>query len=201
MDFKEYLLIINKKRKLFYWVIILTVFSVGVYFYFQPPYYDVLLTMDITRLGKQTTQDYRYDDFYRLQADEKFAETVVKWATNPRMIKDIYSEAGIKTQKFGLTQRYQKFSAQKESSQIVTINFKAPNKLIAKKVAFNLSKGLSYNTQELNKDQHEANWFKLIFKKPVIIKHSFNYLLIFVVTVSIGIFLGFWVVMLKYYFE
>ncbi len=201
MDFKEYLLIINKKRKLFYGVIILTVFSVGVYFYFQPPYYDVLLTMDITRLGKQTTQDYRYDDFYRLQADEKFAETVVKWATNPRMIKDIYSEAGIKTQKFGLTQRYQKFSAQKESSQIVTINFKAPNKLIAKKVAFNLSKELSYNTQELNKDQREANWFKLIFKNPVIIKHSFNYLLIFVVTVLIGIFLGFWVVMFKYYFE
>ncbi len=201
MDLKEYLSIIKKKREIFLWVVLITIFTVGIYFYFKTPYYDTSLTINITRLGNQNTQNYQYDDFYRLQADEKFAETLVRWVTNPRIVKDTYSGAGIETANFSLTKLAQSFSAQKQSSQVVVVHFVAPNKSTAEKIATSLSKNITYSTQELNIKQQEKNWFYLIFKKPVIVKHIFNYKLIFLITLAVGIFLGFWAVMIKYYFE
>ncbi len=201
MDLKEYLKIIKKHRKLFLSVILgVVIVSLG-YFYFAPVRYDASLTLNITRSGAQETTDYKYDDFYRLQADEKFADTLVEWLKSPRVASDIYATAGISSDSFDLKKLTKSFSAEKRSSQIVAVNFSAPSQTQAQKISDGIKKIISANSDELNKDQKENNWFKVVSASPVIVAYHPAYLIIFLASLSMGIFLAFWGVLMKHYLE
>jgi len=201
MELKEYIQIIKKNIKIFLAVTLAVVFASLIYFYFQLVSYDTSLTLNITRLGAQATQDYRYDDFYRLQADDKFADTVVKWLASPRVVTNIYANAKFDTKSLSLAKLSKSISAQKQSPQIISINFSSPSQKSAQRISEGLVKVISQNTQDLNKYQKETNWFKIISEKPVIIKHTFNYKIIFLVAFLAGIFLGFWAALIKDYLE
>ncbi len=201
MEIKEYLKIIRKNLALFLITTVGVTLAILSYFYFQPITYDTSLTLNITRSGIQKTSDYRYDDFYRLQADEKFADTIVEWLASPRIVADIYAKAGENKKGLDLKKLAKKFSVEKRSTQIVAVSFSSSSPKSAQKIANSLVKILSQNTQELNKNQQEANWFQIMAKKPITAKHNFHYKIIFLVALAVGIFLSFWVVMIKYYFE
>lgn len=201
MELKEYIQIIKKNIKIILAVTLAVIFASLIYFYVQPISYDTSLTLDVTRLGTQATQDYRYDNFYRLQADDKFADTVVKWLASPRVVTNIYAKANIDTKNLSLTRLSKSVSAQKQSSQIVTVNFSSPSQKSAQRISESLVKVISQDTQKLNKYQKETNWFKIISEKPIIVKHTFNYKIIFLGAFLVGIFLAFWVTLIKDYLE
>jgi capsular polysaccharide biosynthesis protein len=98
MELKEYINIIKKELKLFISITVIIILAAFAYFYLRPVSYLASLTLNITRLGSQETPDFKYDDFYRLQADEKFAETLVQWLKDPRMVTDIFSSTGLDVQ-------------------------------------------------------------------------------------------------------
>lgn len=201
MEIKEYLKIIKKNLTLFLITTVGVTLAILSYFYFQPITYDTSLTLNITRSGIQKTSDYRYDDFYRLQADEKFADTIVEWLASPRIVADIYAKAGENKKEIDLKKLAKNFSAEKRSTQIVAVSFSSSSPESAQKISSSLIKILSQNTQELNKDQQEANWFQIIAEKPLTAKHNFHCKIILLVALAVGVFLSFWVVMIKYYFE
>ena len=194
MEFKEYLQIIKKKLNLFLTIIILIVAGASAYFYFQPIFYNVSLTLNITRIGTQQTQDFRYDNFYRLQADEKFTETVTEWFKSPRILADIHKDAGLENKTI-------KIAAEKRSSQIVAIKFSTAAPEAAKKISASAVKVISQNIQNLNKDQKDETWFEIVAGDPVIAKNIPNYKIIFLASLLAGIFLGFWTVMVRHYWE
>ncbi|MDQ1284270.1 MAG: hypothetical protein QG620_618 [Patescibacteria group bacterium] len=201
MELKEYLRIIKKNLNLFIAIILATVFAVFAYFVFRPESWSASLTLNVTRSGAQETPDYKFDDFYRLQADEKFAETVVEWLKSPRVAADIYEKAGIDTSNFSLRQLRKSITAEKMSSQIVAVSFSSPKKETSQKISDAVSKIVIENTQALNKDQNEKVWFEIISQSPVIVKNSYSAPWVFLASLAVGIFLGFWVVMVKHYLK
>lgn len=194
MELKEYLRIIKKYKTLFLAIVIGVVAVVFSFFYFHPVSFDTFLTLNISHSGTQQTQDFRYDNFYRLQADEKFAETAVEWLKSPRMLADIKKDAGMEKE-------IKKISAEKRSSQIVAVKFSTSTMESAKKISNNIVKEISQNIQDLNKNQKDEIWFEIIADDPVIEKNVPNYKIIFLASILVGIFLGFWGVMIKYYLE
>ncbi|MCX6763486.1 MAG: Wzz/FepE/Etk N-terminal domain-containing protein [Candidatus Moranbacteria bacterium] len=201
MDLKEYLAIIKKYQKTFLIITALVIVVAFAYFTWQPIAYNVSLTLNITRSGAQNSADYQYDDFYRLQADEKFAETIVEWLKSPRLAADIFDQAGISTSQFSVRKLSKLLKPEKMSSQIVTVSYSAPNPEIAKKIADSITAHVSKSTNQLNIDQKEISWFKVVAYDPIIILNKISPLIIFLASLAIGLFLAFWAVLIIHYLE
>ncbi len=201
MELKEYLLIIKNNLKLFLIIIILTIAGAFIYFIFRPISFNTSLVLNITRSGSQVSEGYKYDNFYRLQADEKFIETIVQWMKSPRVATDINNEAGTLVKNSSLRQLSKIFQAEKLSSQVVSVKFSASDKKTAEKISLAVVKILEKSTAQLNEDQKENTWFEIKAQDPVIVENTFDPKIIFLASLAMGIFLGFWFVMLKHYWE
>jgi capsular polysaccharide biosynthesis protein len=199
MELKEYIQIIKRNLGLFIITAAVIVLVVFAFFYLRPVFYTSSLTLNISRSGSQTTEQFKYDDFYRLQADEKFAETLVEWLRDPRIVSDIYKQAGLNTQNFSLKQLQKSLAPEKLSSQVVTVNFSTPDKKTADKISQSITNVISQTTQSLNKNQKEETWFEIVPQEPVIVKYKPNFLLILISSILGGLFLAFWVVLGKHY--
>jgi len=167
----------------------------------KPISYDTSLTLNISRKGNQETQDYKYDDYYRLQADEKFAETIVEWMKSPRIVTDIFSGSGQDPSNLSIKQLTKSFKAEKLSSQVVSINFNSEDEKTSRKISDSIIAILTANTENLNQNQKENAWFEIHPQEAVVVKKSYNFLLIFFVSLLIGAFLGFWLVLIKLYLK
>lgn len=201
MELKEYYLILKKDLRVFILTIIFVVAASFSYFYLRPLSYDTSLTINISRVGTQDTDQYRYDNFYRIQADEKFAETIVQWLKSPKTSSDIYADAGIDTASLSLRQLSKRIIPEKLSSQVISVNFSSSDPTIAKKISQSIVKIISQNTENLNKDQKDSTWFEIVPQDPIVKKYHPDNFLILAASLFLGIFIGFWVVMIRHYFR
>jgi len=201
MELKEYIQIIKNHLSLFIYTILIIILAIFAYFYLRPIFYTASLTLNVSRTGSQVTDQFKYDDFYRLQADEKFAETLVEWLHDPRIVSDIYTEAGIDTQNFSLKQLQKGLAPEKLSSQVVTVNFSAHDLKTAQKISQSITKVISETIHSLNKNQKENTWFEIVPQDPIIVRHQPNFILILIGSALAGIFLAFWVVLVKHYLK
>lgn len=201
MELKEYLNILKTHIKAFILVVVLAVIGGIACLTFRPVAYDTSLTLNITRSGTQDTADYKYDDFYRLQADEKFAETVVEWLKSPRTVADIYCSSDINANQFSLGKLEKSLSSEKLSSQIVSVKFSADTPEKAKKISDSISQVIAKNIESLNANQQEKNWFEIVAQDPVITQNSLNFWVVLAAAMLAGIFLGFWAVLIIHYLK
>jgi capsular polysaccharide biosynthesis protein len=200
MELKEYIQIIKKNIKLFASVSIIIFLAAFSYLFFRPISYTTSLILNVTRKGSQATDNYKYDNFYRLQADEKFSETLVEWIKSPRIEEEIFKEAGIDTADYSLKRLTKSIKAEKMSSQVVSVSFSAPDKKNSTDIAQAVSKIASQNTQGLDKDQKDSTWFEVISEKPVTKLDETNPFLILIVLAG-AVFAAFFIVLIKHYFE
>ncbi|MFH0969105.1 MAG: hypothetical protein V1804_01220 [Patescibacteria group bacterium] len=202
MDLKNYLKIFWKNIFLF----LITVFIIvgagagyKAYKNSKPIDYQVYLLINITRSGIQSTPDYRYDDFYRLQADERFADTVVRWLESPRIVTDIYTETGIPSGDIGIRDLSKIFKVKRVSSQTVELKFNTANVRLAQDISESVSKIINREAKKLNESQKEDNWFRVIGEEPVIKENKIPWKNVLSISAVIGIFLGIWTVLIKHY--
>lgn len=201
MELKEYIRIIRKNKNLFFGIIAISILAAFSFTYTRPVRYDSSLALNITRTGTQKTDQFRYDNFYRLQADDKFTETVVEWLKSPRVAEDIYANAGIDASKMTLRQLSKAVKPEKMSSQLVLVSFSAPDVVTSKKISAAIFKAVNDNTTALNKDQQDAEWFQILSDDPVIVKYHMNPGLLLAISFVFGAFVAFWAVMIRHYFS
>jgi len=172
----------------------LTVLAGLIFQFSRPLNYKASLTLNVTRIGSQPTDAYKYDDYYRLQADEKFADTVVSWLDSPRIVADIYSDAKASNESAG-------FKAQRLSSQMIQVSFVASNIKTAQNLASSTIKIINNESDKLNQSQKEEMWFKVLGEDPIVGENKFKLEYVLLTSLVLGIFLGIWGVMIKHYLE
>ncbi|MEI9966798.1 MAG: hypothetical protein WDN67_04160 [Candidatus Moraniibacteriota bacterium] len=126
MELREYLDIIWRDRRFLGGVFLLGLALGLLVFLFQPVRFQGSLLLNIGRsvsAQAPVSGEYTYDDFYRLQADERFADTVVRWLQSPRIIEDINHEFAAHMEGPGA----KSFHASRLSSQVVEVTFTHPN--------------------------------------------------------------------------
>jgi capsular polysaccharide biosynthesis protein len=178
MELKQYFKIFGKNLVWFLIVLLLTVAIGAGYKHYKnsrPESYQVSLLLNITRNGIQTTDNYRYDNFYRLQADERFADTVVKWIKNPRIVTNVYNETGMISGGIDLDALSGFFNARRLSSQAIEVSFIAQSAVEAQNLSENLVKTLNSESKSLNQFQKEDSWFKIIGDEPVIKEYKITW--------------------------
>ncbi len=132
----------------------------------QPVRYDVSVVADVMRDGAVQTEAYAYDQYYRLQADKQFAETIAHWLRTARVVDDILHQAGA-LPPATLRKKERFFTAQRVSSQSVVITFRVPTVAAGTRIATAIDTQLNRRASALNNGA-QADWFAVTVDAPVI---------------------------------
>lgn len=201
MELKQLIEIFKTQKKAFYFTVFVVLIAAITFSLIRPVRYTAVLNLNVTRSGAQETANYKFDDFYRLQADERFADTIVRWLESPRVAVDILNDANFLTS--GMTEwrlgRY--FKAQRLSSQFVKVSFKVGSVESAKSISQSSVKILNQEAQKLNDQQDEKNWFVMVGSDPIVRQAGWSLPMVILISLLAGMFLGFWVVLIKNYLK
>lgn len=201
MEFREFIGIFQKHRNLFLGTVLVCVFAAWIWQRGQAVSYQATLLINIGRAGVSETTDYTYDSFYRLQADERFADTVVRWLSTPRVVEDIYREAHLNSEGMDAKGLSAVFSAGRLSSQIISVKYGGENKKALEELATSAVTVLNRYTDTLNTEAREKSWFVVIGSDPVISDARVDMRKALLVGLALGLFFGFWAVLWRHYFS
>lgn len=152
--------------------------------------YSASLLLSISRTETQATADYRYDQFYRLQADEKFAETIVEWLKSPGVVKSIFEKAGVSADQKTMRQLAKSFKAEKLSSNLIGIQYSTQTNDEAAHIAPAIESIISDKTKDLNSDSRDPTWFQITMHDLVVLKNVQDLRINLGVAVLVGVFVG-----------
>jgi uncharacterized protein involved in exopolysaccharide biosynthesis len=203
MELREFLQYIKKYKMLFLGIILAVVGATYVFLTVQPLRYTTVLSLHVARShsGEQSNE-YQYDGFYRLQADEQFADTVVRWLASPRIVSDIYAGAGRDIQIPAEYKLDGVFLAKRLSSQYIEVQFTTTTKMMAENLSRSLDIVLNEKTRALNMNtKDEKMWFRVLVDEPIIYEAHTPWGRVMVGAFFVGVFLALWVVALRVYFS
>ncbi len=201
MELKDLLKVLRQGKTLYLGVIVSCIFVAWIGQASQPVSYQAALLINIGRAGVSQTGDYTYDSFYRLQADERFADTVVRWFSMPRVVEDIYREAQISEGDMSLGGLAGVFSAGRLSSQVISVRYSGQNRKTMEELARAAVVVLNRYTETLNTEEREKSWFVILGSDPVIRDGRYGLLLALGGALAVGVFAGFWVVLFRHYYR
>lgn len=201
MELRELITVFQKQKLFFIGVVIACVFVAWVWQKEQPMSYEATLLINIGRTGASETTEYSYDSFYRLQADERFADTVVRWLSTPRVIEDVYREANLNPETLGIQDLGAVFEAGRLSSQVISVKYTGENKQALEELAASAVTVLNRYTGTLNTEEKGQGWFVVIGSDPVIRDGRVSLNLALTVGLAVGIFIGFWGALFRNYFS
>jgi len=201
MELRDLINVFRKQTNFFMGVVLLFVLVAWVWQKEQTVTYQATLLINIGRSGVNESADYTYDSFYRLQADERFADTVVRWLSAPRVVEDIYREAHLDSAALGLKDLSQVFAAGRLSSQIIAVKYGGVDEKTLGQLAVATVAVLNRYTETLNTEEREKSWFVVIGSDPVIRDGRVSLNLALWAGLALGLFFGFWLVLLRYYFS
>lgn len=189
MELKEYYKILKSNISVVIYTVIIVVIAAYAWSMKASQAYSASLLLNISRTEAQSTADYRFDQFYRMQADEKFAETIVEWMKSPGVAGDIFAKAGIGTGDKTMRQLAKSFRAEKLSSNLVGVSFGTLTEEEAKKIANAVSDVVAGKTNSLN-DSHDPSWFKTDMTNLIILKNTQDLRVSLAIATALGLFLG-----------
>ncbi len=200
MEFRDFLNLM-KKHLVIFWLIFLGVVVIGLVIYNQQnKLYLGSIAINITREGSlNSNKDYQYDQFYRLQADEKFGKNIINWVGDPGLMA--ISRKEFKKLKKGKWEDIFKIKTTQLSANYVKVDFKSKTSKSAVVFGEALKKSLNNKNQQLNTGQNKNNWFKLIIEDTQVAKNNINIFFVLLVLSCFGILLGVFGVLVKYYFN
>jgi hypothetical protein len=193
MELREFIRIFTDRKRLFFGVFFGFVLLGLAVYRLQPERYEAALMLNISRTGYEKTDAYRYDQFYRLQADERFADTVVRWVAAPSV--------RAKMRSLGASERViGTLSAKRLSSQMIDVRYSASSPK-----GFGDAKGaivaaLNDETEKLNADAKDPNWFTIVADEPVVSDARVPLRIAFGGGIASGLFFAFWSVLAARYF-
>ena len=181
--------------------IIVGIFLLGgvLFLLFQPQRHDVSLILNVTRAGADSAGTYAYDDFYRLQADERFADTVVRWLSLPGIVNAIFEQSSVDPVRLTSRPFGSIFKAQRLSSQVIHVTFTTRDEDAAQKTAAAITTVINRETEKLNALQQEKSWFVVLADAPVVSDGTRGVSFVLSLTFFLGVFFGVWGALLRHY--
>ncbi len=197
MEIHEYWEVLQKNARLF-WTVVFGLWLLSlVWIVIQPVSYQGTLLLNVGRAAAEPVAEYSYDNFYRLQADERFADTLVRWLGNPRIVSDILVSAGSSAELYSEQALSRYFQAKRLSSQVVEVRFTGSTREAVQRYSESLISVTQKYTESLNASQN--NWFRIVGSEPVIRDGRTPAWPFLLISFAIAVFIGLWAVLLKHY--
>lgn len=203
MTFGEMMRIFGQHIGVLMTTFIVTVMVAVALWLVRPVDYNVSVLVDIARMGDgagyvrggamaagaQRNDAYEYDEYYRLQADEQFAETVTHWLKTPRVVSDVLATAAAPMPE-SLRGFEKYFLAHRVSPLSISVQFSAANPIMGTRVADAMSRQLNARAASLNYNTVENEWFVVKVSEPVMARDQVPFALVAIVSAVAGVVLG-----------
>lgn len=190
MELREYYKIIKSNIAVIIYTVAIVVIAVYAWSVKQSQTYSASLLLNVGRTETQVTTDYRYDQFYRLQADDKFAENTVEWLKSPGIAKNIFDKADVSSDQKTMRGFSKSFQAEKLSSNLVGVRYSTQTSEESGKIAPAIASVVSEKTKALNADARDPNWFQINASDLIILKNTQDLRINLGIAALVGFFLG-----------
>lgn len=187
MELRDLVAVFRRYGMTFFSVCALALAAGAVFFVLQPQDYKTTLQLNVTRDSYVPSGSYEYDHFYRLQADERFADTVVQWIVSPSLRQRVFADKS-------------QLKARRLSSQVVEVMYRTRTQADAIVVAQRVTSLVNAEAQKLNEQQASPNWFMVVADAPVTVSGAYSAVRVCAASLFAGVFIGFWTVLLQQYF-
>jgi len=201
MDLKEYYKIFKQNISVAIYTVTIFVIAAYIWSVKKSETYTASLLLNLTRTELQRNSDFRYDQFYRIEADDKFADTIKQWLKNPGVVAKVYNEAHINSEHKTLRQLSKDFKVDKLSPEIVEVRLTTVSREDAEKISEAIGVVISEKIKLLNSDARDPNWFKIIPSDPIILKNTQNLIINLSAAAAAGLFLGAIFAFVKHYLK
>jgi capsular polysaccharide biosynthesis protein len=201
MELREY---VHVARKYWLMIVIVTVVLVAGSLLFrslQPTTYSASRALTLSRVNTQKTTDYKYDDYYAIQAVDLFNKTVAAWLQTPSDVLDIYTDAGVSAPTESLNSLARVITTTKISPQVLQVDFVHGDKDQAQKIADSIVKIVQREVDKENKIETEQAYFHVDASNTVIVETPKFYALIAIVALLVGLFVSYNLALLLNYFS
>ncbi|MBP7811228.1 MAG: hypothetical protein KA054_00065 [Candidatus Moranbacteria bacterium] len=194
MEWYDIVKIYWKERRLFVLIVAASIFVALTWQVSQPVKYRAALLLNVGRDKVPTTSEYAFDDFYRLQADERFGDTVVRWLQSPRVVSDILKESGLNVLPRSESELKGLIVAKRLSSQVIELSFSHKEKAVLEREADAIVKVLNEYAESLNQGGQKDGWFIIVGSDPVLLDARIAWPKAAGMGGLIGCFIAFWTV-------
>lgn len=199
MELKEYYKIIKHNASVLIYAVVIAVVAMYIWSNKQSETYSTSLVLNVGRIETQSTADYRYDQFYRIQADDKFADTISEWLKMPGVVEEISEKAGLDSRSKSLRQLSKTFSADKMSPQIIEVRYSPASPDEAGKISGAIESVISEKIKALNSDARDPDWFKVDITNQITTKNTQDLRINLSIAALIGLALGIFSAFIKHY--
>ena len=197
MDIREYLAVLKNDARFFGTVTAGIFLLAFLWFALQPVRFNGTLLLNVGRSANEPSSEYSYDSFYRLQADERFADTLVRWLANPRIVSDILGSAGTTPEMYSEESLSNTFQAKRLSSQVVEVRYSASTRDAITRYSDAIVTTTQKYTESLNGTQ--VNWFRVSGSDPIIRDGRVPAFPFLALALAVSLFIAFWAVFVKHF--
>ncbi len=201
MELRDFLQLFVYRWRLMSGVFILAIMAGAVGYRLQPHFYRGELLLSVARQGSGTiSSEYRYDQSYRLQADERIGEMVARYLGTETGIHEVARRSSLSLQQ-EMAFRESDVSALHLSTGLVKIVYHAETPAAAERIADGFLEAAEQQVSGLNERSAERDWFTLVSTEPVVSDGRFSILFALGIAALAGVFFGFWAVLGLWYWN
>lgn len=200
MELRQFIALFVKEKRLIATIIIAVLF-IGFFVYrLQGQWYTNTVLLSVTRIAPEETMEYRYDQLYRLQGDERMADTVARYLESGIGMKQVSEMANLNevSVKFFIDG---KVEALRTSSQLIQVNYRTKTPLEADRVGDALHETGERYVASLNEQAKDRNWFTLLATDAFVKDGRFTLLRTLGIALAIGALIAFWTVLIRWYWR
>ncbi len=200
MELQTFLTLFIRRQRLILWIVALALLVGFLAYRLQTQWYESEVLLSVTRQGSEATQEYQYDQYYRLQADERMADTVARYLET--------SIARRETARLALLSAdrekefiVNKVAALRLSPSLIKVMYQAKTPTEAGRIAAALVETGERHVAELNEQAANRNWFTLVSSEAFSKDGRFSLLSALGIGLAAGIFIAFWSVLILWYWK
>ncbi len=200
MTFTELVALFERERRLFVGTVGVAITLSLLAYQFQPVKYANELLLSVTRTSVPVTAEYAYDHFYRLQADERMAESLSQYLQSETGKRDVAEKAKLEGNAY---KQYTnaKLKTVKSGTNGIRVSYQTDEVALGQTLGEAMGMTANEYIFSLNEDAREKDWFTVIEKKPVTQSAAWSLERFLLIGILVGIFFGFWAVLGRYFWK
>lgn len=196
---KNYFQVIAKHKITVISAVILCGLASFVYAYVKPQSFSSTVSMSFHRINKEATNDFQYDNYYSAKAVEIISNTAVGWLETPNVVLEIFEKANVVPD--DIYKETKKITPKQTSAHEIQARIVNPKRENAEKLSNALVTVMQDKVKQLEINSDNKNSFDLIAEKPIVTEIKYNPLMLTLIGLVAGLFLGIGLAFVWEYFK
>ena len=182
--------------------IVIALMGIVIFNKMQTPTYDGAVTLMVkqTLPASEAGDDYKYNGYYAVMANQTFADTLESWLDSPEIVAEIYERAGFDVPQ-SISFLASRFSIDKVISQSVSVGISVGSEEEAESLLDAMNEVLKQRVESMLVNNQSQPVFTLSSSKKLVVLHEYDYRLQFGIGVvgalALGLFLSYFVYAMK----